>query len=414
MTRTSPAQFAFSSGEISPLLWRRPDYQRFQTGMAACRGFLPLRQGGFTRAPGTLYRGTTRMNLPARLIAFRFAVNDAVTLEFTAFRMRVWRYGVLVDVTGSPGTPYELVTPYDDAAIARLSSVQSADVIWLADGQKPVHKLSRFALDNWTIAPAAFNDGPFRVQNLSESLTLQASATTGTITLTASSAFFVAAHVGSLIRLSPTDYTNIPLWTGNTTASVGQKMRYDGKAYQLTVGIGTGVNPPVHSSGTQKVQLSPAVSWKFLNDGVGIVRITAITSSTSATATVLQTLPDEVKDDPTYRFEEGAWSDRWGYPSCPEIYDQRLVAAATPSDPRTIWFSAVGGFEEFEPGTEVDSAFAYAIAGGSSVNRILWLARGKAGLHVGALGEEHSTRSADKNTAISIETTVFSFDSSIG
>jgi hypothetical protein len=412
VTRSSPAQFAYSSGEISPLLWRRPDYQRFQTGLSACRGFLPLRQGGFTRAPGTLYRGTTRSNLPARLIAFQFAANDAVTLEFTDGKMRVWRYGALVEDSGSPGTPYELATPYDDTSIARLHWVQSADVIWLADGLQPVQKLSRFALDNWTIAPAAFNDGPFRVQNLDEALTLQASATTGSITLTASAAFFAPEHVGSLMRLSPTDFSNIPLWTGNTAISVGQKMRYDGNAYQLVAGTDTGVNPPVHTSGTQLVQAG--VKWKFLNDGAGILRIDAVTDSTHATATVLKTLPNEVKDDPTYRFEEGAWSDRWGYPSCLEIYDQRLVLAATPSDPRTVWFSAVGGFEEFEPGTDADSAFAYAIAGGSSVNRILWLARGKTGLHIGALGEEHSTRSDTKSQSISITTTVFGFDSSIG
>lgn len=54
MTRTTPAQLSFTSGEIAPLLHRRSDYLRFQTGLAQCRGFLPLRQGGFTRAPGTI------------------------------------------------------------------------------------------------------------------------------------------------------------------------------------------------------------------------------------------------------------------------------------------------------------------------------------------------------------------------
>lgn len=53
MTRTSPQQRSFSSGEIDPLLHQRSDYQRNQSGLALCRGFLPLPQGGFTRAPGT-------------------------------------------------------------------------------------------------------------------------------------------------------------------------------------------------------------------------------------------------------------------------------------------------------------------------------------------------------------------------
>ena len=410
MTRISPAQFAFSSGEISPLLWRRPEYQRFQTGLSACRGYLPLRQGGITRAPGTIYRGTTRDNLPARLIDFEFAANDAVTLEFTDGKMRVWRYGALV--MDGP-SPYELDTPYDDTSIAALSWVQSADVIFLADGLQPVQKLSRFALDNWTIAAADFSTGPFRVQNLDAALTVQASAANGTVTLTASAALFTADHVGSLMRLRPQDNL-VPLWGGNMAIAVGGKVRYDGNTYELTVGSNTGVNPPVHLEGTERVSITPDIRWKYLDDGDGIVRITAVASGTSATATVVKQLPDGVVSAATYRFEEGAWSDRWGYPAVLEIYDQRMVAAATPADPRTIWFSAVGAFEDFEPGIDADSAFAYAIAGGSTVNRILWLLRGRAGLHIGALGEEYSTRSDTAAQAIGPTTATFGFDSSIG
>ena len=68
MTRSRTPQYSFSSGEISPLLWSRPDYQRNQTGMRKLNGFIPLRQGGFTRAPGTIFRGFTRNNAKARLI----------------------------------------------------------------------------------------------------------------------------------------------------------------------------------------------------------------------------------------------------------------------------------------------------------------------------------------------------------
>ncbi|WP_010139741.1 hypothetical protein [Oceanicola sp. S124] len=49
--------------------------------------------------------------------------------------------------------------PCDQAAIDRLSWTQAADVIYLADGILPVQKLSRFALDNWTIVPASFATG---------------------------------------------------------------------------------------------------------------------------------------------------------------------------------------------------------------------------------------------------------------
>jgi hypothetical protein len=199
MTRTSPPQVAFSSGEIDPLLHRRFDYQRFQTGLATCRGFLPLAQGGFTRAPGTLHKGSTRADGQAVLLPFTFAVNDAVVLEFSDLKMRVWRYGQLVM---SGPDPFELTTPYPLASLARLQWVQSADVIYLADGLRPIQVLSRFALDNWTIASFNPNTGPFRVQNLDKAVTVQASAATGTITLTASSALFASNHVGSAVDVS--------------------------------------------------------------------------------------------------------------------------------------------------------------------------------------------------------------------
>lgn len=410
MTRYSLRQNNFSSGEISPLLEARGDFLRVKTGASKMRGYLPLRQGGFTRAPGTIHRGVTDGNSAGRLVNFEFAADDAVVLEFTPLKMRVWRYGVLVDDGGSP---YELVTPYDADALERLVWVQSADVIYLVDGELPMQKLSRFALDNWTIAPVVFNSGPFRVQNLDDALTLQASAETGTVTLTASQAFFESDHVGSLIRMVPVDYTAIPLWTGDTSIAVGAKMRYDGNVYELTAGSNTGVNPPLHLEGTELVDGNGA-TWQFLSDDSGIVRITAINSPTSADAEVIKRLPDGVVTDPTYRFAEGAWSDRYGYPAALELYDQRLVAAATPSDPRTLWFSTAGAFEDFEPSAEADGSFAYAIAGQNTLNRILWLRGGNQSLHIGALGEEYSARSNDRNVVIGSATTTFGRDSGIG
>lgn len=411
MTAFSQPQVSFSSGELSPLLHRRFDYQRHQSGLRACNGFIPLRQGGFTRAPGTLDRGATRGDLPARLVDFEFAANDAVVLEFTDLKMRVWRYGQPV-LAG--GVPYELTTPFPASSLPLLQWVQSADVIWITDGLRPIQKLARFALDSWSITNATFDGGPFRVQNLDTAKTVQSSGHAGTVTLTATGFTFTASQVGSVLRLKPVDNL-VPLWTGNTAVSVGQKVRYDGKTYQLTAGADTGVNPPTHSEGIQRTSLNPDVRWQYLDDGIGLVRITAVAGGgATATATVLRRLPEQVVTQATYRWEEGAWSAKWGYPSVLEIFEQRLVAAGSPSEPRTLWFSTAGAYEDFTPGTEADSAFSYTIAGTNSINRILWLRRGKTGLHIGALGEEWSTRSSDRFQAIGPTTAVFGLDSTIG
>jgi hypothetical protein len=412
VTRTSPPQFSFSSGEIDPLLHRRNDYQRFQSGLATCRGFLPLAQGGFTRAPGTLHRGQTFQDRPAVLVPFVFADNDAMVLEFTNLRLRFWRYGALIE--SAPGVPYEIASPYNTAALENLRWKQSADVIYLCDGSRPVHRLARQALDSWTLDPLTFDSGPFRVQNLTKSRTLQASDVTGSITLTASWPLWQAGHVGSLIMLTATDLTAVPLWTSSEAVAVNQRRRYENNIYRLTMTTGpdVGTNPPIHLEG--EALSDNDTKWKFLSDEVGIVRITSITSGTVAQAEVLRTLSPGCVDDPTYRWSEGAWSDIYGYPAALEMYDQRLVFAATASEPRSIWFSTVADFSDFLPGTEADAAFAYTLSGEGSINRILNLRQGRNGLHIFALGEEYSTRAESRGQVIGPTNAVFGLDGSMG
>lgn len=412
MSRANPGQLAFSAGEVSPLLRARTDYQRTQTGLRQCRGFLPLRQGGITRAPGTLWRGQTRENARARLVAFQFAADDAVILEFTPLRMRVWRYGALV-MAGA--APYELVTPYGTGAIQRLRWVQSADVIYMVDGGvHPPQRLARNALDDWEIGDATFRRGPFEPENGDEDVTITASDDTGTATLTGVGGPFRSGHVGGLFSLRSVDDDAIPEWTGNEHVAIGDRMRYDGRIYEVTAGDDTGVNPPVHTRGTRKSGYGDNVTWRYICDQVGIVRITAVAGPNSATGTVVKRLPPSIVASGTYAWAEGAWSEKNGWPSAIALYDQRLVLAATTKSPRTVWFSTIGDFTLFEPGVEADSSFAYSIAGVSSLNRILWLMAGTRGLHIGALGEEYSSRSTDADTAIGPTNANFRSDSTIG
>lgn len=275
MTRTRPRQNTFSPGEISPLLHFREDFQRYQTGLAFCRGFVPLTEGSVTRADGTLYRGVTRDNLPARLFPFEFAANDALVLEFTNLKMRVLRYGGLV--TASGGGIYELTTPYSEARLPHLDVVQDGDVILIADGSMPIQKLSRFALDNWTIAPLVLNDGPYLTHNLDEAKTIQASAATGTITLTGAGDIVDADHVGVLFWLEGTDYTSVPVWTGNTTVAVGDYRTIGGtvEAVESAFGADARVRDP-HPLIRRGVAVNPITGFS------GVTEVPAVTGNADA------------------------------------------------------------------------------------------------------------------------------------
>jgi hypothetical protein len=292
--------------------------------------------------------------------------------------------------------------------------VQSADVIYRTDGLQPPQRLARRALNDWTIAPVSFREGPFEVENDDEAVTIRASGETGAITLTATGGPFVAAHVGSLVQLRAIDDETIPGWEPDKNVSIGERMRHDGRIYEVVPGgnDNTGVNPPTHDEGGVRVGRSSPV-WRYVADRIGIVRITGVTDANTATANVVRRVPPAIVAAATYRWAEGAWSDKNGYPAAIEIHDQRLTLACTPRSPRTLWFSAVGEYRHFRPGVEADDSFAYTISGRSSLNRICWLQSGARGLHIGALGEEYSTRT-DSGQAIGPTNFGVGLDSTIG
>ncbi|MEO0859230.1 MAG: hypothetical protein AAFY65_01355 [Pseudomonadota bacterium] len=411
--RTSPIQTTFSSGEISPLLYGRADYTKFQSGLRTCRGFLPLRQGGFTRAPGTTFLGNTLDNKPARLIQFEFALDDSLLIELTDRKMRIWRYGALVQ---KDGAAYVLDTPFDQASLDTLKWVQSADVIYMADGRQPIQRLERRALDDWAFSDFLPDDGPFEKLNIDEDVQVQVDRTAEadeTVTITANADLFEADDVDRILQIEAFEYPDIGIWTANQPIGTGDQRRFDGNIYEYVDGNArTGLAPPLHTEGTEKIDGTQ--SYRFVSDGVGIVKITGVTDARTADAVVIKAIPSSITDRTTYRWSFGAWSKKTGYPAALEIYDQRLVAAATQSEPRTIWFSVVGSFDQFRFGAEADDAFAYTISGSTTLNRILWLKTGARGLHVGTLGQQFSLRSADGNSVIGPTTIDLSADAGFG
>jgi len=82
-------------------------------------------------------------------------------------------------------TPYEIETPYLTADLFELKFEQSADVLYITHPDYEPRKLSRNSDVDWTMPVYGAENGPFRDQNTDEADTITASATTGSITLTA-------------------------------------------------------------------------------------------------------------------------------------------------------------------------------------------------------------------------------------
>lgn len=397
MTRMAPPQYALSAGEISPRLRARPDYARRQQGLRAAVGFVPLTEGGVTRAPGSLHRGEALSHAAkSRLVPFEFARDDAMVLEFSPLLMSPWRYGARVQKTGAD---YTIVTPFTADNIAAMQWEQSADFIYIATGEHPLKALTRSALDDWNIEDALIRRGPFMPLNTNTARSIQSDDDQGTVTLTATANIFEADHVGGLFKLEE-ESSNTATWTGNESVVTGNRMRNAGRVYKVTAGTNTGANPPTHTRGARVLDKGTGITWEYFHDSFGVVEITGYTSPTEVTAQVKKRLPRGVVEHGTSYWAEGAWSDKNGYPACVAIVDQRLVCAATTASPRTMWFSALGDFTDFEPRDDADAAFAYTVGGGRSRNRITWLKGLEDGVAVGALGEEYSGASTNSDRAI--------------
>lgn len=81
---------------------------------------------------------------------------------------------------------YEIATPYLTADLFDLKYEQSADILYITHPDYEIRKLSRLGNDVWALTAIGIEDGPFRTQNVDAAATIAASATTGTVILTAS------------------------------------------------------------------------------------------------------------------------------------------------------------------------------------------------------------------------------------
>lgn len=320
-----------------------------------------------------------------------------------------------------------LPTIWPEASLFSLRHAQSIDVIFCACyGYKP-QRIERHGVRSWSVVDYVTEDGPYMVQNTGAT-TLAASAISGDITLTASQSLFKSTNVGGLFSIVSAgqtvtstltgegQYTNFirvvgtgssrtfsvtisGTWAGTITlqrsftddsSPANTTTTYTTNQTNLNVSDGLdneivyyrlGFNTGQYTSGSATATLS------YSSGGLtGVVRITAYSSPTSATASVLTDLGGTAA---TSNWSEGLWSDRRGYPSATALYEGRLWWAGK----GTIVGSVSDAYNSFDPDTEGDSGPINRTIGEGpidKINYILPLQR----LMLGGQGSEFSIRSS--------------------
>lgn len=406
MPRAKPILTSFNGGELTPLLDGRVDQDKYFTGCKTLSNFIPTVQGPARRRGGTRHVGLTKNGAKRAWLAdFVFSAGQGYVLEFGDHYVRFWtNRGQLLALDGV--TPYEVATPFSEADLVTaegtfaLRTLQSSDVMWIvhAEGKHEPHRLSRLAAIDWTVEPEVFADGPFRDVNTDSALTMQASAATGTVTITASSALFEPDHVGSLLTLSSFNPSTVAPYQTYKSVATGDIVRNGGNVYEA-------LNDFTYVSGDQTQRYVPthtegdaydgAVTWRYLHSGYGWGKIVSVAGGgLTCQLQVTARLPDEVVTLNTRRWAFSEFSAVYGWPTGVAFFKERL----TYTRGKQVFHSVSGAFNSFarKDAGVVTSETAMSLSLASDkLDSIRWLAQSRT-LLIGsaraelALGEQTS------------------------
>jgi hypothetical protein len=350
MPRTTLALTSFVSGEFSPKMDGRTDFEKYSSGAKTLENFLVHPQGAATRRVGTQFIAEVKSSAAkTRLIPFEFSTTQTYILEFGNNYIRFFKdKGQIL----SGGSAYEISSPYLTAELFDIKFAQSADVMYITHPNHEVMKLSRTGHTAWTLAEVEFTDGPYLATN------------TTTTTLTPAS-----ASVGTGVNITASAVTGINGGAGFQTTDVGRIISFNG----------------------------------------GKAKITSRSSTTVVVCTITTAFTNT---NPTAAFNLGAFSDTTGHPSCVSFFEQRLVFAGTLDEPQTLFFSKAGDYENMTTGTNADDAMVYTIAS-NQVNAIRYMKAVRT-LVVGTTGGEFTVSADGTDASITPTNITIKRQSSFG
>lgn len=350
-------------------------------------------------------------NLNTATKTFDLADIDGVPIDTT-------NYGVYAG-NGDIQRVYTIASPYAEEDLftaentSALSITQSGDVLYVGcEGYAP-RTLTRAGNTSWSFAEYAPTDGPFQ-REPDTKVSFSLSGTSGTVTVTAGSALFDNDSVGMLLRLQPINITTTQ-WETAKAITAGNIRKSSGKFYEAVNSATTGAVRPIHEEG-EDYDGNAGVLWKFLHPGYVVLKITAVTSTTTVDATVVGpgVAPNELLSSASCAYRLGAWGAGMGgvYPYKVAFWRDRLWW----SSGQNIYGSVAGDYGSHAPDTMgeilADNAINLTLAVGN-VDKIRWMRPGNA-LIVGTAGAEIAVRENVTTAPLGPENIKFDLQSAEG
>ena len=420
---------SFNAGELSPYLEGRNDIAMYASGCRVLENFIVMPYGGVFRRPGTVYLGAAKnADTRCRLIGFNFSTTTSFVLEMGVSYFRFWSNGVQVE--SSPGVPLEVVSAYTETQIRDVQYVQINDIMYFVHPDNPVMKMTRTSDTSWSFAEVVSDWPALLDENITET-TITPSATTGNITLTASTATFSSDMVGGYIEIghvrqdatvdkaitgtgTSSSLSVLGAWEFNTygtwTATISLQRSYNNGTTWETIrtyksandfnSASTGneekmallrINVTAWSSGSTARSILTAIN----TTQYGFAKITAYTSATVVSAT---TNVDLNSTGATKVWSEGAWSVKRGFPRTVCLHEGRIFFGGTSYKPLTIWGSIIDDYQNFRKSGNDDAGLSFTLSSSES-NPIQWITS-QDRLLVGTAGDEWTLGASDENSTL--------------
>lgn len=409
----------FNGGEVGGALKYRADLAKFANCEEKLENFFVLPQGGAENRPGMIRIGAAHGQNDSsrvRLIPFQFNNSEKFCIEFG-------HHYIHVHVPGAGVTIAEygdhVAVPYGAADLAEIRYTQKNDILFLAHPKYAPMMLKRHSNANWTLEKLDTVGGPWLDTGNENGVTMTAGSTTGDAqgytTITASSAFFTSAMVGAKIRLLHVREENgfTHKFSGDGDISGSKRVQISGawkfRSYGSWVGTlkllrsydngahwetyrsyvsnaDDNADDGDYESAAGVLYSCSLTGWQNPPSGTlyecrvtlthedytaqGDATIVEITSATACRAKVNHNFYSTAASK---EWSLDAWNDYQGYPAQVAFHScDRLVFASTEREPQTLYFSAVGDYSNFTPGTQAENAMTVTLNTGR-YNAIRWL-----------------------------------------
>ena len=384
MARRKLMQTNFSSGELAPDLGMRQDTEQYANGAKSLRNRRCLIGGGTKRRPGS----GRFAELLATGRAKEFIVNETTKyiLVFSAGRVDAFQQDTATKILTAAGG----VTgaPWTGNIWREMDYEQAANTAFLTHAATPPQRLVRTGAAAWTLANLSFFVGHggrieqpyFKIAD--PAITLTPSARTGSITVTASAAAFVADHVGKRIRILAREIL-ITAFTNSTTVTgtVQEELR---PTYRVTLATAPGQGSTGYSVDDVVVGSTSGIKGIVTavvdSANVDVLLTSSIHNFITAspfeklvgpnTAETISASALHTPEAATREWDEQLFSSIWGYPACVALHRNRLLFGGHPAVPNALIGSKLNNLYSFDVGDGSDGDGIFETIGDAGASTI--------------------------------------------